>query len=48
MPRWNKKANKIVRELIGLPENMLGEEPVSKKQRKTKRQLTNEEGQWAK
>lgn len=46
MPRWNKKADKIVIDLIGQPENMSGEVP--KKQRKIKRQLTNEEGQWAK
>jgi len=44
MPRWNKKANKIVIELIGEPENKLGKE--NKKQRKISEQLITEEGQW--
>ncbi len=44
MPRWNKKANKIVIELIGEPENKLGKE--EKKYRKIQKQLISEEGQW--
>ncbi len=43
-PRWNKRAQRIVIELIGEPSNDLSKE--TKKQRKVKKQLLNEEGQW--
>ena len=44
MPRWNKKAQRIVVDLIGEPQNDFSTE--TKKQRKVKKQLLNEEAQW--
>lgn len=46
MPRWNKKATKIVYDLIGKPDNMDDQE--TPKERKIKKQLLYEEGSWTK
>lgn len=43
-PRWNKKAKKIVRSLIGKPDNAIDEE--SPHDKKIKNWLIFEEGQW--
>lgn len=45
-PRWNKKAKKIAYALIGPPENMLDD--ATPKDRKIKKELLIEDGQWAK
>ena len=45
MPRWNKKATKIVNAIIGRPENMIDDS--TPKEKKTRRRLIAEEGQWA-
>lgn len=45
MPRYEKKAIKIVRDLIGPADNQVDEE--TKKQKKIKKWLLYEEGQWA-
>jgi hypothetical protein len=44
MPRYDKKAIKIVRDLIGAADNQVDQE--TKKQKKMKKWLLYEEGQW--
>ena len=43
-PRWNKKAQRIVIQSIGLPQNAVDVE--TPKEKKRKQQLIFEEGQW--
>ncbi len=45
MLRWNKKAKKIAFKILGPPENLLDQE--TSKQKKTKKELLVEDGQWA-
>lgn len=45
MPRYNEKATKIAYRILGTPENMI--DASTPKQKKVKKQLTYDEGQWA-
>jgi hypothetical protein len=45
MPRWNSKAKKIAFAIIGPPENML--DISTPKEKKIRKRLIYEEGQWA-
>lgn len=45
MPRWNRKAKKIADAIIGPPENMLDDS--TPKEKKMRKRLIYEEGQWA-
>jgi hypothetical protein len=44
MPRWNKKAEKIAYDILGAPENRSNE--PSRRRKKIKKELIEEEGQW--
>jgi hypothetical protein len=45
IPRWNKKAEKIAYAIMGKPDNSIDD--ASPKQKKIKKSLIYEEGQWA-
>lgn len=45
MPRWNKKARKIMEDIMGKQPNAI--DVSSKEQKKINKRLISEEGQWA-
>lgn len=45
MPRWNKKGEKIAYAIMGKPDNFIDDE--TPKQKKMRKRLIYEEGQWA-